>query len=53
MIMLSFLGFFASKAESKLGMLTFSVLSSILMANVVIFTVMVSFGSKMIETNFA
>jgi len=53
MIMLSFLGFFASKAESKLGLLTFSVLSAILMANVVIFTIMVSFGSKMLENNFS
>jgi len=52
MIMIAFLGFFASKAESKVGLLTYIILAFVLMANLMIFTLMVNLGSTTLETNF-
>jgi hypothetical protein len=49
MILVAFLGFFASRAESKLGITTYTVLCVILMANFLIFTVLLNFGSQVLQ----
>jgi hypothetical protein len=45
MILVAYLGFFASRMESKLGLMTYTTLCVILMANFMIFTVLLNFGS--------
>lgn len=49
MVFVAFLGFFASRAESKVGLFTYTVLCVILMANFLIFTVLLNFGSKVLQ----
>jgi hypothetical protein len=51
MVLVAFLGFFAAKAESKLGMTTYCILSGIIMANLAIFTLLVTFGTKVLQSN--
>lgn len=53
MVLVAFLGFFAAKAESKLGMTTYCILSGILMANLAIFTLLVTFGTKVLQQNMS
>lgn len=53
MVLVAFLGFFAAKAESKLGMTTYCILSGILMANLAIFTLLVTFGTKVLSANLS
>lgn len=45
MILVAFLGFFASKAESKLGLISYTIFCAILLINFLIFTVLLNFGS--------
>ena len=45
MIYIAFIGFFSSKAESKYGLLVYILLSIILLANFIIFTVLLNFSS--------
>lgn len=45
MIMVAFLGFFASKAESKTGLIAYSVFCVVLLVNFLIFTVLLNYGS--------
>lgn len=48
MILVAFLGFFASSVESKVGLMTYTVFCVILMANFMIFTVLLNFGSQVL-----
>jgi hypothetical protein len=43
--LVAYLGFFASKAESKVGLMSYTVFCFVLMANFLIFTVLLNFGS--------
>lgn len=52
MILVAFLGFFASRVESKVGIMTYTVLCVILMANFLIFTVLLNFGSQVLQRTF-
>ncbi len=51
MVMIAFLGFFASKAESKLGLVTYALLSTVLMANLIIFTILLNYSSKILQSS--
>jgi Tetraspanin family len=52
MILVAFLGYFASRAESNTGLVTYSILCGILMANFMIFTLLLNFGSNVLQQNF-
>jgi hypothetical protein len=45
MILVAYLGYFASKAESKLGLVSYSIFCIFLMLNFLIFIVLLNFGS--------
>lgn len=49
MIMVAFLGYFASKAESKVGLISYSVFCVLLMLNFLIFIVLLNFGSQILQ----
>ena len=46
MILVSYLGFFASKNESKLGLLAYILFCIFLLANFAIFTFLLNYGSQ-------
>lgn len=46
MILVGYLGFFASKSESKVGLLAYIVFCLILLANFIIFTLLLNYGSQ-------
>ncbi len=50
MILVAFLGFSASKAENRTGLNTYSILCGVLMANFLIFTAILNFGSKQLQS---
>lgn len=52
MILVAYLGFFASKAESKLGLISYTVFCVILMINFLIFIVLLNFGSQVLQQQF-
>lgn len=52
MILIAYLGFFASRAESKTGLNTYALLCGFLMVNYVIFTALINFGAKQLEIVF-
>ena len=52
MIVVAFLGFFASKAESKLGLMAFTIFCVVLLVNFLIFTVLLNFGSQALQSMF-
>ena len=45
MTLVAFLGFLAAKAESKIGLLSYTAFCVILLVNFLIFTVLLNFGS--------
>lgn len=50
MIMVAFLGYSASKNENKGGLTMYAILCGILMAIFLLFTVLLNFGSQLMET---
>jgi hypothetical protein len=52
MIMVAFLGYSASKNENKGGLTMYAILCGILMAIFLLFTVLLNFGSQLMETQF-
>ena len=52
MIMVAYLGFFASKAESKMGLIAYIVVCVLLLANFVIFTFLLKYGSQALQDIF-
>ena len=52
MIMVAYIGFFVSKAESKIGLLAYILLCVILLANFIIFTILLNYGSIALQTIF-
>jgi hypothetical protein len=49
MILVAYLGFIASRAESKLGLIAYTVFCVILMINFLIFIVLLNFGSQVLQ----
>jgi hypothetical protein len=52
MILVAFLGFFASKNESKIGLIAYTVFCVLLMLNFMIFTLLLNLGSNVLQTMF-
>ena len=50
MIMVAFLGYSSSKNENKGGLTMYAILCGILMAIFLLFTVLLNFGSQLMET---
>ena len=50
--MVAFLGFFASRSESKVGLLAYITFCAVLLANFIIFTMLLSDGSQTLQTMF-
>lgn len=49
MILVAYLGFFASRAESKVGLISYTIFCVILMVNFLIFIVLLNFGSQVLQ----
>ena len=49
MIVLSFMGYFGAKQESKIGLLTYSGLASVLVVNMIIFTSLITLGAQVMR----
>jgi hypothetical protein len=52
MILVSFLGYYASKTENKGGLTMYAVLCGILMGIFLLFTVLLNFGSQLMQVQF-
>lgn len=52
MILVAYLGFFASKSESKMGMLAYIYVCVVLLLNFFIFTVLLKYGSQALQQIF-
>ena len=52
MIFVSFIGFFASKNESKFGLVAYILLCVLLLANFAIFTFLLNYGSVSLQSLF-
>lgn len=52
MILVAYLGFFASKAESKVGLISYTGFCVILLINFLIFTVLLNYGSQALQSTF-
>jgi hypothetical protein len=52
MLLVAYLGFFASKVESHTGLVSYAIFCGILMANFLIFTVLLNYGSRLLQNTF-
>lgn len=52
MILVAFLGFLASKAESKMGLMSYTAFCVVLLLNFLIFSVLLNFGSQDLQDLF-